>query len=248
MARAFAAFAERRLAHRRTIFGNVPRAVVVEVQRPNDKKPVENKVHPRRVLCRTRRRLASTRSCRTSSQSGTGKRAALADRPVAGKTGTTENYGDAWFVGYTPQLVTAVWVGYPNALRPMLTEFHGDPVAGGTFPALIWKIVHGVGEPDPRKRARVLPAAAVPLRPSKRVVRRDGRLLLDNGLCNGAQSLVYFSGRGPTRTANCKPNEVEVPSVVGRRLDVAQARLAAQPLDVDDRVPAGEAASARRPA
>ena len=61
------------------------------------------------------------------------------DRPVAGKTGTTENYGDAWFVGYTPQLVTAVWVGYPNRLRPMLTEFHGGPVAGGTFPAQIWK-------------------------------------------------------------------------------------------------------------
>ena len=45
---------------------------------------------------------------------GTGQRAALADRPVAGKTGTTENYGDAWFVGYTPQLAVAVWVGYPN--------------------------------------------------------------------------------------------------------------------------------------
>ena len=72
--------------------------------------------------------------------SGTGKRAALADgRPVAGKTGTTENYGDAWFVGYTPQLVVAVWVGYPTELRPMLTEFNGDPVAGGTYPALIWK-------------------------------------------------------------------------------------------------------------
>ena len=70
---------------------------------------------------------------------GTGQRAALPDRPVAGKTGTTENHGDAWFVGYTPQLAVAVWVGYPNKLRPMLTEFEGDPVAGGTFPAPIWK-------------------------------------------------------------------------------------------------------------
>ena len=72
-------------------------------------------------------------------RAGPARRAALADRPVAGKTGTTENYGDAWFVGYTPQLVDAVWVGYPNKLKPMLTEFHGEPVAGGTFPALIWK-------------------------------------------------------------------------------------------------------------
>ena len=45
---------------------------------------------------------------------GTGTAAALPNRQVAGKTGTTENYGDAWFVGYTPQLVTAVWVGYPE--------------------------------------------------------------------------------------------------------------------------------------
>ncbi len=35
-------------------------------------------------------------------------------RDVAGKTGTTTNYGDAWFVGWTPQLTTAVWVGYPE--------------------------------------------------------------------------------------------------------------------------------------
>ena len=70
---------------------------------------------------------------------GTGTRAYLSNRPVAGKTGTTENYGDAWFVGYTPQLAVAVWVGYPTTLKPMLAEFHGEPVTGGSFPALIWK-------------------------------------------------------------------------------------------------------------
>src|SRR4051795_9166456 len=70
---------------------------------------------------------------------GTGKRAALADGTfVAGKTGTTENSGDAWFVGFTDRLTVAVWVGYPDKLKPMLTEFAGRPVEGGTFPALIW--------------------------------------------------------------------------------------------------------------
>ncbi len=73
-------------------------------------------------------------------KNGTGKRALLDPRiPVAGKTGTTENYGDAWFVGFTPEYTVAVWVGYPKKFQPMKTEFQGQPVAGGTFPAGIWK-------------------------------------------------------------------------------------------------------------
>jgi penicillin-binding protein 1A len=70
-------------------------------------------------------------------QVGTGKAAAIGDF-AAGKTGTTENYGDAWFVGFTDRYTVAVWVGYPHGLRPMKTEYHGKPVAGGTYPAEIW--------------------------------------------------------------------------------------------------------------
>jgi penicillin-binding protein 1A len=68
---------------------------------------------------------------------GTGT-AAQIGRPVAGKTGTTNNFTDAWFVGYTPELVTAVWVGYPEGLVPM-TSVHGIRVYGGTFPAQIFR-------------------------------------------------------------------------------------------------------------
>jgi penicillin-binding protein 1A len=57
---------------------------------------------------------------------------------AAGKTGTTSNYGDAWFVGWNSKFTVAVWVGFPNGLVPMKTEFQGGPVLGGTFPALIW--------------------------------------------------------------------------------------------------------------
>jgi penicillin-binding protein 1A len=56
----------------------------------------------------------------------------------AGKTGTTENYGDAWFVGFTDRFTAAVWVGYPDGVRSMSTEYHGSPVEGGTYPAEIW--------------------------------------------------------------------------------------------------------------
>lgn len=68
---------------------------------------------------------------------GTGQLAYFG-RPVAGKTGTTDDYADAWFVGYTPDLVAAVWVGYPQGRVPM-TNVHGITVFGGTFPAIIWR-------------------------------------------------------------------------------------------------------------
>jgi penicillin-binding protein 1A len=71
-------------------------------------------------------------------QSGTATQAAISGVVVAGKTGTTSNYGDAWFVGWTPQLTTAVWVGFPTKLVPMSTLYNGGPVEGGTFPAIIW--------------------------------------------------------------------------------------------------------------
>jgi len=57
--------------------------------------------------------------------------------PAAGKTGTVDNFTDAWFIGFTPKLTSGVWVGYPNFKVPM-TSVHGIQVAGGTFPAQIW--------------------------------------------------------------------------------------------------------------
>lgn len=70
--------------------------------------------------------------------SGTGTRAYFG-RPAAGKTGTTDEHTDAWFVGYTPTLSTAVWVGYPNAKIEM-SNVHGIAVSGGSFPAIIWNL------------------------------------------------------------------------------------------------------------
>jgi penicillin-binding protein 1A len=70
-------------------------------------------------------------------QAGTGTLAAIGC-PAAGKTGTTDEFTDAWFVGFTPRLSTAVWVGYPTERVQMLGLYHGGNVAGGTFPAEIW--------------------------------------------------------------------------------------------------------------
>jgi penicillin-binding protein 1A len=69
-------------------------------------------------------------------ESGTGTRARL-DRPAAGKTGTTDDNSDAWFVGYTPQFTAAVWMGAWDARIPM-NNVGGIRVQGGTYPARIW--------------------------------------------------------------------------------------------------------------
>jgi penicillin-binding protein 1A len=70
---------------------------------------------------------------------GTGVGAHLPGRLDAGKTGTTENFADAWFCGYTPSLEATIWVGYPQAEIPML-DVHGAAVSGPTLPATAWRL------------------------------------------------------------------------------------------------------------
>ena len=67
---------------------------------------------------------------------GTGT-AANIGRPAAGKTGTNQAYRDAWFVGYTPQLAVAVWMGDPKSQQSMY-NVQGRRVSGGSFPAQVW--------------------------------------------------------------------------------------------------------------
>jgi len=70
---------------------------------------------------------------------GTGRGAHVSGLTDAGKTGTTDNYADAWFSGYTRRLEATVWIGYPRGEVPML-DVHGIAVSGPTFPADIWHL------------------------------------------------------------------------------------------------------------
>jgi penicillin-binding protein 1A len=76
---------------------------------------------------------------------GTGTAAYTGCAGQAGKTGTTDEYTDAWFSGYQPNLATAVWVGYPESNEISMTSVHGITVFGGTFPAEIWHSLYSNG-------------------------------------------------------------------------------------------------------
>ena len=228
MARAFSTFANGGQRVDGSILGNQPRAIK---QIGTGKNKKVNEPVGRRILSPQNTAILNSILQKVVTQ-GTGRRAALSDRPVAGKTGTTENYGDAWFVGSIPQLTVAVWVGYPRELRPMETEFHGEPVAGGTFPAEIWHtfVQEALKKDIQAKAPKPFPSTYVPYATPREVVFRDGKLQVDNGNCHSPKAVLFFSGREPRKTANCRPNEVDVPDMVGQPVALARSRITGQPL------------------
>jgi penicillin-binding protein 1A len=228
MARAFSTFANGGQRIDGEILGNQPRAIT---QIGTGKNKNLNNPVGHRILSPQRTAILNSILQKVVTE-GTGRRAALSDRPVAGKTGTTENYGDAWFVGSIPQLTVAVWVGYPRELRPMETEYHGEPVAGGTFPAEIWHtfvqeaLKRDIQNPEPQS----FQSTYVPYASPREVVFRDGKLQVDNGNCYSPKAVLFFSGQEPKKNANCRPNEVDVPDMVGQPVQLARSRITGQPL------------------
>jgi len=150
---------------------------------------------------------------------GTGTAAAIG-RPVAGKTGTTENFGDAWFVGFVPQMATAVWVGHPEGNIP-LTGVHGIDVSGGTFPAQIFsRMMRGALAAAPVKALFVASPDELTLRPFNQVFGSSPTINAPAG--NGfptatAPSTPATSGPGASRqpattTTEGLPTSSEPPS------------------------------------
>jgi hypothetical protein len=112
----------------------------------------------------------------------------------------------------------------------MLSEFHGRAVAGGTFPALIFKAFMEKALPYLKAdRGAYFPQPQAQYIGSATVVQRDGKLERDNGYCHLSAPVAFYGGVNLPQ-ANCKPNEVEVPRVVGKTLADARAWLERQPL------------------
>lgn len=121
---------------------------------------------------------------------GTGTRAQVADQPAGGKTGTTEEFSDAWFVGFTPHLATAVWMGNPQERVAML-GVGGRNVTGGSFPAEAWgQFMNAYHEG--------LPSEAFPECASTRA----GRYIRENGDLQSQNPCASYPGYSPTDTNN----------------------------------------------
>ena len=129
LASAYATLADGGIAHDPSILTKVvfPAGNTEQASNPRGKRIVDAKVA-----------AVVTRVLAANVQSGTGTAAALAGRPVAGKTGTTDSFADAWFAGWVPQLTTVTWVGFPTGERPMRGVHGIAGVTGGTLPAAIW--------------------------------------------------------------------------------------------------------------
>ncbi len=100
-------------------------------------KEVFRTARPSRRVIQSRIARMTVEVMRDVVRRGTGTAARLDGTQVAGKTGTAQNYEDAWFVGFTPSVATAVWMGAPAAKVPM-RNVGGRRVTGGSYPARIW--------------------------------------------------------------------------------------------------------------
>ncbi|MCL4367664.1 MAG: PBP1A family penicillin-binding protein [Actinobacteria bacterium] len=151
---------------------------------------------------------------------GTGT-AAQIGRPAAGKTGTTSNYRDAWFVGYTPDIVTAVWVGYSDEQKAM-TNVHGIRVTGGSFPAKIWAAFM-------KQAVKSIPASDF-AKPSPdqwvEVEVCSESHQLPTPLCPTRVRMLFRAENVPTEECQIhKAKEISVPAVVGDTIADARALL-----------------------
>ena len=86
---------------------------------------------------------AVRKTLEVAAQFGTGTRAVLDDRPIAGKTGTHQGFREAWFIGFIPQYTSSVWIGFAEEQLPLTdVEINGElirNVSGGRVPAPMWK-------------------------------------------------------------------------------------------------------------
>ena len=142
---------------------------------------------------------------------GTGVEARIG-RPAAGKTGTGQQWRDAWFVGFTPELATSVWVGFPDGQRSMVPPATRIRVTGGSWPAQIWQLytaaaladVPATDFPDPPPagqgalvRRQVPSLVGMPVELAEQSLERAGFRAVRRPVPNGDYPPGYVVGQQP---------------------------------------------------
>ena len=163
-----------------------PTAIVKVVDRNG--KVIEEYVPKEKVVVNERSAFLLTDMLKGVMTNGTGT-GAYFGRPAAGKTGTTSDYKDAWFVGFTPDLVAAVWMGCDN-------PDYLNGITGGTVPATIWKsFMSGVADKYVA-RDFVRPSGIV----GARVSSKDG-LLVNDPANKDSKNEIFVEGTQPTKVS-----------------------------------------------
>jgi penicillin-binding protein 1A len=164
---------------------------------------------------------------------GTGERADLR-RPMAGKTGTTQEGADAWFAGYTPDLAAAVWVGFPEGRVPMVPPRTSIRVEGGNLPAEVFARFGLRALADVPAHEFDVPEIAL-----TRVDVDTTRNCLPNPYTPPelVGERAYLTGTEPTElcTEPTGPPTTDVPSVLGLPVDVATRTLQSAGFTVEER-------------
>ncbi len=159
---------------------------------------------------------------------GTGQWSNLG-RPCAGKSGTTEDHVDAWFSGYTPDLVTTVWIGYPEQ-RTSMVDIRGVRVTGGAWPSQIWNSymtdalagteAHDFYKPPNSDLQNV------------QICVDSGQIA--NPWCPKKETRSFFPGKVPTeKCTQHRAQDVTMPNVVGMKFSDAWKAIRAMGIDVD---------------
>ena len=135
-------------------------------------------------------------------QNGTGTNAQLRGQSAAGKTGTTESNTNTWFVGFTPQLTTAVWMGIPAEGTKPMGNLGGREQFGGLWPATIWHNFNQAVVDETKQKNVEWPTCAAPNRASKPASGAGDPY----GVLNGADLLAAETAATSSTTSTTRPS------------------------------------------
>lgn len=155
---------------------------------------IENALEKRRVLGEQVAYLM-VNMMRDVVQSGTGVNASLPNMPVGGKTGTTTEYKDAWFIGYTPYYTAAVWMGHDDP-KPM-------SFTGGSYPARLWKAIMSDIHKDLPAKKFEQPGGFVTVEICTKSGKRPTELCKLDPRGSTIKSEIYIKGTEPDEDNTC---------------------------------------------